>query len=68
MQASRLAVRHGSFRPREALTSARAVEVTAPRANDKRAGPATSERMNCNEPPARYLMTVNHDHGLGGCR
>ncbi len=40
----RLVVRNGSAEPRTVLTSAGAVEVTAPRVNDKRAGPATGER------------------------
>jgi putative transposase len=40
----RLVVRNGYHEPREVLTSAGAVEVTAPRVNDKRTDPATSER------------------------
>jgi transposase-like protein len=40
----RLVVRNGSHDPREVLTSAGAVEVTAPRVNDKRADPVTGER------------------------
>ncbi len=40
----RLVVRNGSHQPREVLTSAGAVEVTAPRVNDKRTDPATGER------------------------
>jgi transposase-like protein len=40
----RLVVRNGSHQPREVLTSAGAVEVTAPRVNDKRVDPATGER------------------------
>ena len=40
----RLVVRNGYHQPREVLTSAGAVEVTAPRVNDKRTGPATGER------------------------
>jgi len=40
----RLVVRNGSHRPREILTSAGAIEVTAPRVNDKRTGPETGER------------------------
>ena len=39
-----LVVRNGSREPREVLTSAGAVEVTAPRVNDKRTDPATGER------------------------
>jgi len=40
----RLVVRNGYHQPREVLTSAGAVEVTAPRVNDKRIDPATSQR------------------------
>jgi len=41
----RLVVRNGSHEPREVLTSAGAVEVTAPRINDKRTDPVTGERQ-----------------------
>jgi transposase-like protein len=41
----RLVVRNGTAQPRTVLTSAGAVEVTAPRVNDKRTDPATGERM-----------------------
>jgi hypothetical protein len=41
----RLVVRNGLHRSREVLTSAGAVEVTAPRVLDKRADPVTGERM-----------------------
>src|SRR3974390_832070 len=41
----RLVVRNGYHQSREVLTSAGAIEVTAPRVNDKRADPATGERM-----------------------
>src|SRR3954470_1770145 len=41
----RLVVRNGSHEPREVLTSAGAVEVTAPRVNDKRTDPDTGERQ-----------------------
>jgi transposase-like protein len=40
----RLVVRNGSHKPREVLTSAGAVEVTAPRVNDRRVDPDTGER------------------------
>ncbi|GAA3691559.1 IS256 family transposase [Lentzea roselyniae] len=40
----RLVVRNGYHQPREVLTSAGAVEVTAPRVNDKRVDPVTGER------------------------
>jgi hypothetical protein len=40
----RLVVRNGCREPREVLTSAGAVEVTAPRVNDKRTDPVTGER------------------------
>jgi putative transposase len=41
----RLVARNGYREPREVLTSAGAVRVTAPRVNDKRTDPATGERM-----------------------
>jgi transposase-like protein len=41
----RLVVRNGTAQPRTVLTSAGAVEVEAPRVNDKRADPASGERM-----------------------
>jgi len=41
----RLVVRYGSHQSREVLTSAGAVEVTAPRVNDKRVNAATGERQ-----------------------
>ena len=40
----RMVVRNGTAEPRTVLTSAGAVEVTAPRVNDKRTDPATGER------------------------
>src|SRR5271169_4694763 len=40
----RLVVRNGYHEPRDVLTSAGAVEVTAPRVNDKRIDPQTGER------------------------
>ena len=41
----RLVVRNGYHEPREVLTSAGAVEVQAPRVNDKRVDPDTGERQ-----------------------
>jgi transposase-like protein len=41
----RLVVRNGRHQSREVLTSAGAIEVTAPRVNDKRTDPATGERQ-----------------------
>jgi transposase-like protein len=41
----RLVVRNGSHAPRDVLTSAGAVEVVAPRVNDKRSDPQTGERQ-----------------------
>jgi putative transposase len=38
-------VRNGYHQPREVLTSAGAIEVTAPRVNDKRVDADTGERM-----------------------
>lgn len=43
-QGRRLVVRNGHARPRQVLTSAGAVEVVAPRVNDKRVDEATGER------------------------
>jgi transposase-like protein len=40
----RLVVRNGSHQPREILTSAGAVEVVAPRVNDRRVDPDTGQR------------------------
>jgi transposase-like protein len=40
----RLVVRNGYHRPRQVLTSAGAIEVRAPRVNDKRTDPDTGER------------------------
>jgi transposase-like protein len=40
----RLVVRNGSHQPREVVTSAGAVEVIAPRVNDRRVDPQTGER------------------------
>jgi transposase-like protein len=44
-QGHRLVVRNGYHQPREVLTSAGAIEVTAPRVNDKRIDPETGERQ-----------------------
>jgi transposase-like protein len=41
----RLVVRNGTAEPRTVLTSAGAIEVTAPRVNDKRTDPGTGQRM-----------------------
>ncbi|HEX2131662.1 MAG TPA: IS256 family transposase [Actinophytocola sp.] len=41
----RLVVRNGSHQPREVLTAAGAVEVVAPRVNDRRTDPDTGERV-----------------------
>jgi predicted amidohydrolase len=41
----RMVVRNGSAEPRTVLTSADAVEVTAPRVNDKRTDPESGQRM-----------------------
>jgi hypothetical protein len=47
----RLVVRNGSHQPREVLTSAGAVEVVAPRVNDRRTDPDTGER-------ARFVSAI----------
>jgi transposase-like protein len=41
----RMVVRNGYHQPREVLTGAGAVEVTAPRVNDKRTDPVTGQRL-----------------------
>ena len=41
----RLVVRNGTHQPREVLTAAGAIEVTAPRVNDRRTDPQTGERQ-----------------------
>jgi transposase-like protein len=41
----RLVVRNGSAQPRTIVTGAGAIEITAPRVNDKRTDPATGQRM-----------------------
>lgn len=41
----RLVVRNGTAVPRTVVTSSGAIEVTAPRVNDKRTDPGTGERM-----------------------
>src|SRR5262245_52413914 len=41
----RMVVRNGSAEPRTVLTSAGAVEVTAPRVNDRRTDPHSGQRM-----------------------
>ena len=41
----RLVVRNGSHQPREVLTSSGAVEVVAPRVNDRRVDPGTGQRV-----------------------
>jgi len=46
----RLVVRNGAHQPREVLTSAGAVEVTAPRVNDRRVDPDTGERARFSSP------------------
>jgi transposase-like protein len=43
-QGRRLVVRNGCHQPREVLTSAGAVEVVAPRVNDRRVDPNTGQR------------------------
>jgi len=41
----RMVVRNGTVEPRTVLTSAGAVEVTAPRVNDRRTDPGSGQRM-----------------------
>jgi Transposase, Mutator family len=74
----RLVVRNGSYQPREVLTSAGAVEVTAPRVNDKRTDPATGERKQFSSailppwarktPKITDVLPLLYLHGLSGTR
>src|SRR3974390_2761866 len=70
----RLVVRNGTAEPRMVLTSAGAVEVTAPRVNDKRADSASGERMRFSSailppwarktPQVREVLPLLYLHGL----
>jgi hypothetical protein len=70
----RLVVRNGCHQPREVLTSAGAVEVTAPRVNDRRIDPDTGERRRfssailppwCRKTPKiNEVLPLLHLHGL----
>ncbi|GAA2449086.1 IS256 family transposase [Actinomadura vinacea] len=68
----RLVVRNGYHQPREVLTSAGAVEVKAPRVNDKRTDPATGERFSsailppwCRKTPKlTEVLPLLYLHGL----
>src|SRR6266536_1774262 len=68
----RLVVRNGYHEPREVLTSAGAVEVTAPRVNDKRTDPGTgsvSPRRSCRRGRGRprrspRVLPLLYLHGL----
>ena len=72
----RLVVRNGSHQPREVLTSAGAVEVTAPRVNDKRTDPVTGERKRFSPailppwarktPKITEVLPLLYLHGLPG--
>src|SRR6185312_17249038 len=76
----RLVVRNGSHQPREVLTSAGAVEVTAPRVNDRRTDSATGQRCRfssailppwCRKTPKiTEVLPLLYLHGLssGGLR
>jgi hypothetical protein len=67
-------VRNGCRQPREVLTSAGAVEVTAPRVNDRRIDPDTGERRRfssailppwCRKTPKiNEVLPLLHLHGL----
>jgi Transposase, Mutator family len=76
----RLVVRNGTHQPREVLTSAGAVEVVAPRVNDRRTDPQTGERCRfasgilppwCRKTPKiTEVLPLLYLHGLssGGLR
>ena len=58
-----LVVRNGSREPREVLTSAGAVEVTAPRVNDKRIDPESGQRISGG---AAEVRASGREEGAGG--
>jgi transposase-like protein len=70
----RLVVRNGTHQPREVLTSAGAVRVTAPRVNDRRVDPDTGERRRfssailppwCRKTPkVTEVLPLHYLHGL----
>ena len=72
----RLVVRNGHAQPREVMTAAGAVEVTAPRVNDKRTDPVTGERRRfasailpawCRRSPKiTEVLPLLYLHGLSG--
>lgn len=72
----RMVVRNGHHRPRQVTTAAGAVEVTAPRVNDKRVEEATGERKRfsskilapwCRKSPqVSEVLPLLYLHGLSG--
>ncbi|MBB5780748.1 transposase-like protein [Nonomuraea jabiensis] len=70
----RLVVRNGHHEPRQVLTSAGAIEVRAPRINDKRIDPATGERRRFSSsilppwarksPAITEVLPLHYLHGL----
>ena len=70
----RVVVRNGTAETRTVVTSAGAVEVTAPRVNDKRTDPATGERMRFSSailppwarktPQVSEVLPLLYRHGL----
>jgi transposase-like protein len=72
----RLVVRNGHARPRQVMTVAGAVEVTAPRVNDKRTDPVSGERRRfasailpawCRRSPKiTEVLPLLYLHGLSG--
>jgi putative transposase len=72
----RLVVRNGRHQPREVMTSAGAVEVTAPRVNDRRTDPVSGERKRfasailpawCRRSPkVTEVLPLLYLHGLSG--
>jgi hypothetical protein len=59
----RLVVRNGTHQPREVLTSAGAVEVIAPRVNDRRTDPDTGERARfCSAILPPWCRKTGEDH------
>ena len=72
----RLVVRNGHAKPRTVMTSAGAVEVTAPRANDRRVDPVTGKRQRSSSailppwcrksPKIAEVLPLLYLHGLSG--
>ena len=61
----RLVVRNGAHQPRKVLTSAGAVEVIAPRVNDRRIDPDTGGRARFSSPDPAALVPQDPEDQRG---